>query len=141
MKMRGYIIPNPCNIWHKRLKHLQHKRTGQMTEETPHSTPPQPPEHQPERSPVETAKALLQRAKAAFTEHPAEAGESYGQHLLFTVGMAFRLIVCSFVLIIHGIFPFMCCHSASRKMKKCQSVMAERAKMTGCPEENAPKAE
>ncbi len=89
----------------------------------------------------EKAQALYVRTKAAFTEHPAEAGESYGQHLWFSISMAGRLLACSVVLLIHGLFPFMCCHTASQKMKKCQSVMTERAKMTGCPEENAPKAE
>lgn len=89
----------------------------------------------------EKAQALYVRTKAAFTEHPAEADESYGQHLWFSISMAGRLLACSVVLLIHGLFPFMCCHTASQKMKKCQSVMTERAKMTGCPEENAPKAE
>lgn len=98
-------------------------------------------EHQPARKPLEQLACVWHRLKRAFTEHPAEAGETYVQHLLFTVGMAFRLLATSVVLIIHGIFPFMCCHTASKKMKRCQAVMADRAKMTGCPEENAPKAE
>lgn len=97
--------------------------------------------HQPARKPLEQVGCVWQKIKDAFTKHPAEAGETYGQHLMFTVGMALRLLVTSMVLIIHGIFPFMCCHTASQKMKRCQAVMADRAKMTGCPEENAPKAE
>ncbi len=111
--------------------------------ETPEQKSQQTPEteHQPARKPLEQLGGLWQRIKAAFTAHPAEAGETYSQHLLFTVGMAFRLIACSVVLIIHGIFPFLCCHTASKKMKRCQAVVAERAKMTGCPAENAPKAE
>lgn len=102
---------------------------------------PQEIEHQPARKPLAQAGNLWQQVKAAFTEHPAEAGETYGQHLIFTVGMALRLLATSVVLIIHGIFPFMCCHTASQKMKRCQAVMAERAKMTGCPDANAPTRE
>jgi uncharacterized protein YjeT (DUF2065 family) len=107
-------------------------------------TEQQPPmTEQPDRlaNAKEKAQALYMRTKAAFTEHPAEAGESYGQHLWFSISMAGRLLACSVVLLIHGLFPFMCCHTASQKMNKCQSVMTERAKMTGCPEENAAKAE
>lgn len=109
--------------------------TDQKPQETSEMT------QQPGPQPLAQLGCLWQRIKDAFTKHPAEAGETYGQHLLFTLGMALRLLATSAVLIIHGLFPFMCCHTASRKMKRCQAVMAERAKMTGCPDENAPKAE
>jgi len=107
--------------------------TDQKPQDTPETT------HQPARKPLARLGSLWQCAKSAFTQHPAEAGETYLQHLLFTLGMALRLLVTSVVLIIHGLFPFVFCHTASRKMKRCQAVMAERAKMTGCPEENAPQ--
>lgn len=76
------------------------------------------------------AKSLI----AAFTDHPREAGESYWQHLCFTVGMAGRLFACCFLLIIHGILPFTLTHAASAKMKKCQHILAERAARTGYDE-------
>lgn len=68
---------------------------------------------------------------SAFTDHPRQAGETYWQHLCFTLGMAGRLCVCCLLLIIHGLLPFTLTHSASSRMQKCQKILAERAARTG----------
>jgi hypothetical protein len=79
-------------------------------------------------------KDLLKLAYAAFTDHPRQAGETYWQHMCFTVGMAVRLWVCSFLLLLHGILPFTLTHAASNRMKTCQKILAERAARTGFDE-------
>jgi len=109
-------------------------------DQKPQDNPPEMAQ-QPARKPLEQLAALGRRVREAFTRHPADAGETYWQHLLFTLCMAGRLLLTSAILIIHGLFPFLFCHTASGKMKHCQAVMAERARKTGCPEESAPQAE
>ena len=66
----------------------------------------------------------------AFIEHPRAAGESYWQHLLFTLGMAGRLGLCSLALIAHGLFPFTFVHTTSNKMKAVNSILRARADKT-----------
>lgn len=66
----------------------------------------------------------------AFTNHPRLANESYFQHLCFTVGMASRLMFCSIALIIHGLFPFLCEHTASDKLASCNKILDARAQKT-----------
>ncbi len=79
-------------------------------------------------------KSFKDTCISAFTEHPRQAGESYWQHLLFTMGMASRLGACCFLLIIHGILPFTLTHAASDRMKKCQRILADRSARTGFDE-------
>lgn len=75
-------------------------------------------------------KSLMKEVLCSFTEHPRLANETYFQHLGFTLGMAGRLIVCSFALIIHGLFPFLCTHTTSRQMAQCQKILDDRAQKT-----------
>lgn len=77
---------------------------------------------------TDKSSGLLQ----AFTAHPAEAGESYGAHLWFTLKMAGHLVACAVLLVIHGLFPFLCTHSASKRMQHCQSVLTGRQDKTSC---------
>jgi hypothetical protein len=79
-------------------------------------------------------KSIKQTLIAAFTEHPRQAGETYWQHLVFTVGMAARLLVICVLLTIHGILPFTLTHAASARMRKCQQILADRAARTGFDE-------
>src|SRR5690348_6154919 len=41
-----------------------------------------------------------------FTEHPAQTGETFFEHLKFTTIMSLRIILCGTILLIHGYFPF-----------------------------------
>jgi hypothetical protein len=77
-----------------------------------------------------TEKSLFCGLLKAFTAHPAQANETYLEHLAFTLRMAARLFFCAAALLVHGIFPFLCTHTASTKMKKCQSILSDRAAMT-----------
>lgn len=67
------------------------------------------------------------RLHHAFTSHPRAAGESYWQHLAFTLSMTGRLVLCALALLVHGIFPFLLTHAASNRMKRCQNVLEDRA--------------
>lgn len=87
-----------------------------------------------ETTPNDMNKNLMQTICAAFTEHPREAGESYWQHFMFTVGMASRLFVVCILLLGHGILPFTLTHAASSRLQKCQRILTDRAQRTGFDE-------
>lgn len=79
-------------------------------------------------------KDLLKLVHCAFTEHPRSGGESYWQHLVFTIGMSWRLGVICVLLLIHGLLPFTFTHAASHRMRKCQQILSDRAARTGYSE-------
>lgn len=72
------------------------------------------------------ASELKDQVERAFTEHPQDTGETYGEHLLFTVKMTGRLIYSSTVLMIHGLFPFLCTRTASMQIEKIYGIMRSR---------------
>jgi hypothetical protein len=78
-------------------------------------------------------KPLLDATRRAFTEHPAAAGETYWQHLLFTLGMGARLMFAGFVILLHGILPFTLTYTGSNHLKKCNKILSERAKTARMP--------
>ncbi|MDP2206377.1 MAG: DUF6356 family protein [Alphaproteobacteria bacterium] len=81
-------------------------------------------------------KPLLETAHRAFTEHPAAAGETYWQHLLFTLGMGARLMFAGFVILLHGILPFALTYTGSKHLKKCNKILSERAKTAQMADES-----
>ncbi|MFN7113002.1 MAG: DUF6356 family protein [Alphaproteobacteria bacterium] len=99
-----------------------------------------PRAEQPEESPLARLKArlkpLLETAHKAFTEHPAAAGETYWQHLLFTLGMGARLMFAGFVILLHGIFPFALTYTGSKHLKKCNKILSDRSKMAQMADES-----
>lgn len=62
----------------------------------------------------------------AFTYHPEETGETYLQHLWFTVTMSVRFAYVSFIIMAHGVFPFLFMKSASREIEKIYRIMKVR---------------
>ncbi len=72
------------------------------------------------------ARALADDAARAFTEHPHETGETYVQHLWFTVRMAGRFIYTTTVLMIHGLFPFLLTKAASTQIEIIYKIMRSR---------------
>ena len=44
---------------------------------------------------------------AAFTDHPAAVGESYGEHFVFASGIGLKLIGAGCAALLHGLFPFL----------------------------------
>ena len=63
-----------------------------------------------------------------FNKHPNSVGETYSQHLLFTIKKSILLIVLSIVLLIHGIFPFIFKTYVGDRLKKLNENMVKRIK-------------
>lgn len=61
-----------------------------------------------------------------FTEHPHATGETYAQHLRFTLRIALRLLFCGFILIIHGLFPFLFTRTTSKRVEVIYAIMKTR---------------
>jgi len=61
-----------------------------------------------------------------FTEHPSEAGETYFQHLIFTIFTALLVVFCGIVIFIHGIFPFIFTKTASSQVEKIYLLLKKR---------------
>ena len=54
----------------------------------------------------ENSKKFVSAVRGIFTEHPYSVGESYFEHLFFTIFIVIRSIVVAGVFLIHGFFPF-----------------------------------
>ena len=61
-----------------------------------------------------------------FTAHPHATGETYLQHLRFTVTMSAHFFFVSTVIMIHGLFPFLMPTTASRHIEKLYWQMKTR---------------
>lgn len=62
----------------------------------------------------------------AFTEHPEATGETYWQHLWFTVRMCGRFVYAMTVLMIHGLFPFLLTKAGSKQIERIYGIMKSR---------------
>jgi hypothetical protein len=67
---------------------------------------------------------------SAFTTHPEEAGETYLQHLWFTVRMALRFVYAGVILLTHGVFPFLLTQAASQQIEAIYRIMKTRIPKT-----------
>jgi hypothetical protein len=74
----------------------------------------------------EQAKKLHAVVIQLFTDHPAQTGETYLQHLWFTVRMAFRIITCGLTLAAHGLLPFLFTRTASRQIEAIYVIFKNR---------------
>jgi len=74
----------------------------------------------------DAAQRVRAQAYAAFTTHPHEAGETYLQHLWFTLRMAARFMVACAVLLIHGLIPCLFTHAASAQIEAMYRIMKTR---------------
>jgi hypothetical protein len=72
------------------------------------------------------ARALRAEIGTAFTAHPQATGESYFEHLCFTVKMAARFFFAMTVLMIHGLFPFLLVRAASSQIEIIYGIMKTR---------------
>ena len=72
------------------------------------------------------ARELRDDVERAFTEHPHETGETYLEHLWFTVRMAGRFVYTTTVLVIHGVFPFLLTKAASKQIEVIYTIMRSR---------------
>jgi hypothetical protein len=70
---------------------------------------------------------LLQaRLKQLFTHHPEQTGETYLQHFGFTLVTSLKLTWVGFILLLHGIFPFLFTHTASSSIEKLYLLLKTR---------------
>ncbi|MFO1242787.1 MAG: DUF6356 family protein [Rickettsiales bacterium] len=72
------------------------------------------------------AKEIKDQVEKAFTEHPQQTGETYLEHLKFTIKMTSRLFYTSVVLFTHGVFPFLFTREASLQIEKVYGIMKSR---------------
>jgi hypothetical protein len=72
------------------------------------------------------AREIREDVERAFTEHPHMTGETYLEHLWFTVRMAGRFLYTTTVLVIHGIFPFLLTKAASKEIEAIYKIMRNR---------------
>lgn len=51
-----------------------------------------------------------------FTQHPAEVGETYGEHLVHAGGFGLRMVVGGLACMLHAIFPFLFVKTGSQQI-------------------------
>jgi hypothetical protein len=73
-----------------------------------------------------SAEALRRQFDKAFLAHPREGGETYLEHLWFTLTMVSRLAFTAAVLLIHGLVPFTFTRTASKQMERIYAIMRSR---------------
>ena len=74
----------------------------------------------------EKLERLRQDVEKAFTQHPEDTGETYLEHLWFTSKMAGRFLFTSAVIVLHGLFPFLCVRTASNQIERIYRIMKMR---------------
>ncbi len=62
-----------------------------------------------------------------FTNHCHEAGETYFEHLGFTIKTAATLFFSGFALFVHGIFPCLFTTTASANIRQLNATIVARA--------------
>ena len=60
----------------------------------------------------------MTKQSSYFSAHLEEAGETYGQHLLFTVRLASYILITALILLVHGLLPFVFTKTASGRIEK-----------------------
>ena len=68
--------------------------------------------------------------KRLFLDHPAKAGESYFEHLVFAFRFSWRLIRAGFAAFVHGLLPACCETTASSEVLAMNDeIRARRAQL------------
>lgn len=58
-----------------------------------------------------------------FTQHPAEVGETYGEHMANAFRFGARMVVAGCACILHGVFPFLFVKTGSRTVAGLHEAM------------------
>ena len=61
-----------------------------------------------------------------MTDHPSSVGETYGQHLVFALGFAFRLFAAAGAALVHAFLPFLFEKTASNLIRKMHDRIVNR---------------
>lgn len=64
--------------------------------------------------------------KSPLTRHLAETGETYFQHMKFTMSVAGQLLLAGMAVVIHGLLPFLFTNTASRMIDRIHARIAAR---------------
>lgn len=65
-----------------------------------------------------------------FTKHPADVGETYGEHLVQAIGFGARMILAGVACVLHGVFPFLFVKTGSKQIAHLHDRMiANRTKL------------
>lgn len=68
--------------------------------------------------------------RSLFTRHPADVGETYGQHLAHASAFGVRMIAGGFACILHGLLPFLFVRTGSQQIRTLHDRMVTgRSKM------------
>lgn len=62
-----------------------------------------------------------------FTQHPAEVGETYFEHLATAAGFGAIMLLGSLCVLIHAVFPFLFVQTGSRTMDRLHKRMTRRS--------------
>lgn len=68
----------------------------------------------------------MRRLARAFTQHPQEVGETYGEHMRFATTFAARLTQAALAAGIHALIPCLCEKTASRILRELVAKMESR---------------
>lgn len=63
-----------------------------------------------------------------FTDHPSSVDESYGEHLRVALHFSKELAGASVRAAVHAFLPWMCCSSASSRVKQLHEEMTSGAR-------------
>ncbi len=73
-----------------------------------------------------------------MTRHPRSVGETYGEHMATAFSFAAALMLASLACLVHGLLPFLCQSTASRRVRALSERMSRRAAAGTSPSAAAP---
>lgn len=79
--------------------------------------------------------------RAAFADHPASVGESYGQHMGMAFGFGVRMIAAGCACLVHGLLPFLFVRTGSGMIRKLHDEMVQHRHRAAPPGRFAQPAE
>jgi hypothetical protein len=62
-----------------------------------------------------------------FSKHPAEAGETYGEHFAVASSFGLRMIAGGLACLVHGVFPFLFERTGSDTVRRLNGTLCKRA--------------
>jgi hypothetical protein len=74
----------------------------------------------------EAAQKIGSALNEAFTGHPKATGETYLEHLWFTLRMSGRMLWAGIAILTHGIFPFLFTKTGSHEIEALYAIMKNR---------------
>ena len=65
-----------------------------------------------------------------FTDHPAEVGETYTEHMAYASSVGSRMVLAGLACMIHGILPFLFKTTGSEAVARLHNLMMEKRNAT-----------